>query len=372
VSRELRIGRPVASPPGRVQAEVDGRVVWFASADARLLPRPEAFAGAFAIPAMAAGKSVRIAAPLDPAWRDNVGRAMQVFRGWWRHPEVAPPAGDGGAPGAGPDAERYRVACFTGGADSFHTLLHGAHAVDRLLFVHGFDIPLADTRRAGAFEPTLRRVAAARGKRAILVRTNLREHPLFAAESWERTHGAALAAAGHVLAGAAQLVIPSTYTHDHEQPWGSHPTTDPLWSSATLSVVHDDASLNRRQKLRALAGEPLVWDALRVCWENRAPTGNCSACEKCVRTMLVLHLAGALPRFTTFDRRVPLARRVRALGFVAPHLRYVYQALLEDGLDRDAEIAAAVRWVLGRPAPRAWRWRARSLLRRLRARLASS
>lgn len=88
------------------------------------------------------------------------------------------------------------------------------------------------------------------------------------------------------------LVIPSSYAYEDATPWGSHWDTDPLWSSPDkIRIIHDDASVNRRDKIIQLAAEPLVQRHLRVCWRNLAPTGNCSRCEKCLRTMTTLEVS---------------------------------------------------------------------------------
>lgn len=95
--------------------------------------------------------------------------------------------------------------------------------------------------------------------------------------------------------------------------WGSHERTDSLWSSDRLLVVHDGADASRVEKLRALAGEPLVHAHLRVCWENRAPAGNCSACDKCVSTMAIAAACAEPERFVTFDWSIPIERRIARL-----------------------------------------------------------
>jgi hypothetical protein len=361
----VRIGLPVLTRSDnmyRVQAEVDGVPVWFESADVPLAPRAEAFASGFLAPALAAGRPLRVEAPLDPTWRQNVARILPFWRKWWGW-HVGDPIRGGGEHDGGSnrpprdnaqpsdDAPRYTVSCFSGGVDSSYTVLRSrthAAAIDRLLCVHGFDIKIDDGARMAAWEPRLRAIAAAVGKPAIVLRTNLRAHPLYA-RGWERTHGGAIAAVGHVLAGAGRLVVPATLTTDKTYGWGSHHQTDAFWSSGALEVVHADADVNRRQKVRALADEPLVYDALRVCWEGKTAAGNCSACEKCVRTMVLLHHFGRLEQFTAFDRSVPLTHRLKALRRIPPHLWYVYQGLLDDGLG--GEVGEAVRRLLPDKTP---------------------
>ena len=45
---------------------------------------------------------------------------------------------------------------------------------------------------------------------------------------------------------------------------------------------------------------------LRVCWENRSLLGNCSHCDKCLCTMVLLDACGALDSFPVFDGREEL------------------------------------------------------------------
>jgi len=172
-------------------------------------------------------------------------------------------------------------------------------------------------------------VAVAVSARPIVIRTNLREHPAFALVSWEQTHGGALAAIGHLLSDTiGQLLISASQTYSDTGPWGSHWRTDRFWSSEKLQVINAGGELHRYEKVGEIAHEPLAWAHLRVCWENRAPSGNCSRCEKCVRTRLLLAECGELDRYSVFEGSVSLSDDVDAL----PHsngLKLAYPVLLK-------------------------------------------
>lgn len=303
--RTVRSGRV-----SRVEAEVEGRTLWFESADVSLRPAPEGFGSALLPPALHRGRRLKIDGPVDATWYGNVERLLPIYRRWWEYPEKAPVV-DAVVEGESPPTGTTAL-CFTGGVDSFHTLLECSEPIDRLVFVHGFDVPLADTVRADAFERSLREVAAAVGARAFVVRTNHRLHPASGRSIlWEWVHGGALAGVGHLLsADVGTLVLSSTYTRRGARPWGSHFETDPLWSSSRLEVDHFGADHGRSAKLEAIASDPLVRRHLRVCWENRAPAGNCSRCGKCIVTRLALSELGELDPSETLDGEETLARDI--------------------------------------------------------------
>ncbi len=141
----------------------------------------------------------------------------------------------------------------------------------------------------------------------MLIATNLQEHSASQGVDIRRSHGGALAALGHVLAEEVErLVIPSSYPYHDPKPWGSHWDVDPLWSSQRLAVEHADATFRRDGKVRAIADHPMVRRHLRVCFSPKTETGNCSRCEKCIRTMIALAMCGRLDDCETFDRTVPI------------------------------------------------------------------
>jgi hypothetical protein len=323
----------------RVTADVDGVPLWYESDEVELSPAPEAFGAALLLPALHRGRRLSFDAPVCPAWLSNVGRLMKVWRGWWGYPEL-PPRAEARADARARGGET--ALCFSGGVDSFYTLLRGGHRPDLLVALHGFDIPLRDRRRMAAFERSLRVAAASAGAKAVVIRTNFREHPAAGrAGLWERAHGGALAAAGHLLAGrAGRLMISSTYSGRNQQPWGSSFMTDHFWSSGGLEVFHCGAEATREEKLQFLAGEPLAREHLRVCWENRSPEGNCSRCGKCLATMLMLAEFGLLDDFGAFARGADLVARVNALPYVNANVFKLDRLVRRGRLDPELNEAA--------------------------------
>jgi hypothetical protein len=342
----------------RVWSMVCGQPVWFESADTTLKASAEAFGSCFLIPALQARRPLRLPHSLSPRWRDNVAKLLPTFHQWWSYPPTLEidSQGDAVPGGQSPDGAQ----CFSGGADSFYSLLRGTHATRYLVFVHGFDISYRDGYRMRKYRPALDEICRATGKIPIVIRTNLRKHPFFSQAAWENSHGGALAAIGHLLSHiVGRLIIASSNSYDDPRPCGSHWDTDPLWAAENLEIVHDDAALYRLNKLKTMDDEPLVQRHLRVCYENLATYGNCSRCDKCVRTMLVLHLRGQLRNYPVFDRRTPLITILDMMDPVKEDVHRRYEELLRDGMP--AELEAAVRRLLSRSQPRR-HWRVRRTL----------
>jgi hypothetical protein len=254
------------------------------------------FLAALLTPAMALGEELEISAPVSPRLLAAAAAIQDICAAWGVGSRVAiraTPAEATSPPGGGVGQ------MFSGGVDSYYSLFKG-EAKTHLVFVHGFDIPLADAASfATAAEPMLH-TAREVGSVPVLVRTNLREfsEPLV---PWEMYHGGALASVALALQGLVrQVVIPSSWAYANLRPYGSHPLLDPLWSTESLEIVHDGCEARRFEKVAAIADSDLALASLRVCFAPDANGGNCGRCEKCVATQAFLLAAGALDRTPTF------------------------------------------------------------------------
>jgi hypothetical protein len=251
------------------------------------------------------------------------------------------------------------AAFFSLGVDSFYTLLKNLNAekgdgrISHLISVHGFDVPLENQELFAKVAAGVQTVADELGLRAIFVSTNLRAlSNRFS--GWGRyQHGAALASVGLCLQRLfRRIYIGSGTTYADAFPWGSHPLTDPLWSTESLQFSFDGAEASRVQKIKwQVAQSDVALAHLRVCWENRGNRYNCCRCEKCLRTMLNLHVAGALHRCKTFDPTIDLARLrgiVVADANSATFMRENLKALEQSG--QDCEMQQCLRQALARRA----------------------
>lgn len=196
---------------------------------------------------------------------------------------------------------------FSGGVDSFYSAL--APEVTHLVFVHGFDIRIDDNELADKALSSARAAARTLGKQLIEVRTNIRGFSDRSSHWGYRYHGAAMAHIGHLLAEHLETVyIPSSYDEDTLMPWGSHPQLDHLWSSSAVRFVHHGLSALRTQKIMRLVDCDAAMDHLRVCWRHPNSVYNCGQCEKCIRTVISLQVAGGAGRCRTLPAAVPVEK----------------------------------------------------------------
>lgn len=86
----------------------------------------------------------------------------------------------------------------------------------------------------------------------------------------------------------------------------------------SFEMISHNGMTDRIEKTRALADDPVAQKYLNVCSHPReSGTLNCSSCEKCKRTMVALDILGKLPLFSeVFDLDVYQKRRAQYVGWV--------------------------------------------------------
>ena len=237
------------------------------------------------VPAMRSGGTLRLppGVPVSSVLLAAVPGIQRIYRSWnarLREVQVESSVYE-------PEGTANGVGLFyAGGVDSSFSLLSHEAEVDTLVNVFGFDMHLGEDemrtsrKRNEAF-------AAELGKRMLCVETNhrtfLREHGV----SRMFVFGATLGSVA-LLLGFARCYLASNLSTAHMRPDGSHPLLDPRYSNGTTEIIHDDVSVTRFEKTRAIARRPDLLANLRVCWDY--PNENCGTCLKCLRTMTALRL----------------------------------------------------------------------------------
>lgn len=268
----------------------------------------DAFVVAGLLPAMRLGVPLQLDDDLavSPALLDNLHRIQSVFRLWGpalRQPFQVVPVGAAVAPPA-PRAKSV-ISFFSGGVDGFHTMLEAPEPITHAVFSRGIDMQLDNPMWDEAYARNAAWLSA-RGVPLVPVATNVRFVGRAFGLPWGTCFGAGLAAISHVL-GAGTALIAAGHTWSELWADGSHPLTDPMWSSESTAIVHHGRNAKRWQKLERIAREPGILDVLRVCWQDDGY--NCGRCEKCLRTMVLLRLLGLeSPAFPPLTSLQSLAR----------------------------------------------------------------
>jgi hypothetical protein len=253
--------------------------------------------------AVTIGEDVEIPLPIDSELMEGALGLMRLWKSWYPKlsmvavkAEVAPI----------PENSREAMAFFSAGVDSYFTVLR--HPVKVLVNVLGFDMPLSKESAFRRHGERLASIAAERGAELMPMRTNIRE------TRWRNCHrerlgfGPALAAVALVLEKRFGTVfLPSSIDFGNLYPWGSHPLSDPLFSTSKLRIIHDGSAHSRVEKTAFIAQDDLALNSLHVCFRGADGRGqddtNCCRCEKCYRTMATLEILGKLDNATLFDRR---------------------------------------------------------------------
>ncbi len=302
----------------RIQADLvlDGpdrfkRRIWFAAPrelEVDLSRRGDPWLIALLPFAMARGEALRISLPVDATLFAHADELQSLWTRW--NPgllRVVPLHAEATGP---PKALAHRrfLSFFTGGIDSYFTALHPelpSEVCDPATFAKKHELVYVDFSpehpASSSKVDAVRRASEAIGIPIQILASNI-QHLRLARLRWgEVLHGFALGAIGQLLSPRySHVLIPSSHSPPHDFPWGSHPDSDPLFSSASTQVLHHSGGLSRFEKTRRLSNSPGVFDSVHVCFTDEQ-SRNCSRCEKCLRTMAALDLLGCLQASAAFD-----------------------------------------------------------------------
>jgi hypothetical protein len=243
-------------------------------------PRGEPFVAALLPAAMRIGAAIELPEqlPIDPVFRDNIALLQQVFTRWFDslqpvsvHATVAPRS----RPTAG------HATGYSGGIDSSYSIDVLADRIDAALLIEGIEYPEGDNSLSAQVATTLDAVLSPRRIALARVVTNVKAVQRRLGARWSESLGGAIASCVHMM-GFADYQIAASNSWENLRPYGSHPLTDPLWSSSTVRIGHHGAELRRIDKIRYLGGVPDLLARVRVCFQGTEY--NCGRCQKCLQT----------------------------------------------------------------------------------------
>lgn len=197
------------------------------------------------------------------------------------------------------------------------------HLVNNNVGSFQFSGSSAWSKRQAVLEPVARDI----GLPLLAINSNLQDfYPddlLF-----KHFHTFANAAVAHLLSdGIGRFLYASAYSYAEVHRAGRQAPLNiahldglllPLMSTDSLSLQSADPELSRVDKTVAVAAGK-YWEYLDVCTSrNPDRVTNCSRCEKCLRTLITIEIAGKIHKHLgfTFDERPYKARRIIAMASV--------------------------------------------------------
>lgn len=266
------------------------------------------------VPSMKIGEALHINYYISPLLEHSSNEIQNILSGWY--PELKKIDVHNNTHFPNPiKRDNKSVACFfTGGVDSFYTLLKHNSEITKIVYVHGFDLWLHEVEFREMVSKRMNQIANELGKELIEVETNLLEFSHKICDWEHHYHGSALASVAILLSKViGKMYIPSTFSNDILFPSAdvpaiktslinkaSHPDLDKLWSTEEVEIIHD-GEISRLDKIKYISKSEIVLNHLRVCLDRRLGLYNCSQCEKCVRTMIALYISGVLNKSKTFE-----------------------------------------------------------------------
>lgn len=277
----LEFEATTATLSGEIAGE---RLFWTMPIRASLALRGEPFVAALLVSAMRSGRDLVLpdTTPIDAEFLERVAELQSIFARWFpgltriaiHAPVVRPRGGVAG-----------RLAGYSGGIDASFTVMSLRRMIDGVVFMDGIEFRDPRPDLISEIVETLRGTMAARGLPLTVVQTNVKRIGLATGGRWPEFIGGALASIPHAL-GVSEYVIAASNSWENLRPYGTHPITDPHWSSASTRIRHHGTAADRFDKLAAVCDEPDLLAVLRVCFQGARY--NCGHCQKCLQTAAAL------------------------------------------------------------------------------------
>ena len=264
--------------------------------------------------------------PLSSGFIESANEISQIIDAWYPKVSAVELSSNRSIPLQAEIKRASGVGCFfSGGVDSFYSLMRHKDEITHLIFIHGFDIPLHKKKSRQVALPGVYEVAEALGIEVIEVSTDIRyfgDQLAF----WSFYGIPVLVASAHLLSGIlGKVYLPASRTYAQLQPHHAHPYIDPMWSTDELKIVHDGPH-DRAKKCEEISEWDLALQHLRVCWELEGEL-NCGVCEKCTRTAMALDCVGKLDQCHVFSNPYE-SERLKSFSYDYTRLYYLEEVLM--------------------------------------------
>jgi len=273
--------------------------------------RMDAFAAGLFPVALASGENIRVEGDLSPELLFGMGEYQRAYNNWFpmdSHVVDISVSNVSSLPYS--QAGKACVSLFSGGVDSSYTVY--SHLVDNQplksfqldysLFVQGFDIFHQDS---DFYDACYRKYVTELGDSGVKLLSSNTNLQFFTSglRNWRHIMGGAITAVGMALDKLINYyLVPSGLALNDLRPEGLTAMADHFLSTETFKVIHHGATVPRIEKLNRIKEWSVAHRSIRVCTNpmKRTCDQNCGACQKCVRTLIMLDIIGSLPNFKTF------------------------------------------------------------------------
>jgi hypothetical protein len=194
------------------------------------------------------------------------------------------------------------LSTFSCGVDSFYTLLQNMERIDTLLYVVNYDV-YENVQPTTTFNllDLIKKMGNRYDKQVIICRSNQQQILMSidylqnVEDLWGRyLFGPCLFSNYYNLREFNRFLIPSSFQYpgNENRLCGSSFDIDHLYGRTNKMLIYH-GNLTRFCKIRYLMSHPhkeTILSSLRVCYQVQNITLNCSKCEKCMRTMIMIYL----------------------------------------------------------------------------------
>ncbi|MCF8261483.1 MAG: hypothetical protein K9J12_11970 [Melioribacteraceae bacterium] len=324
--------------------------LYFKSNDVELTPNPEVFLAL----TLLAGMELKYKIEFDGEVSNKFMRAMPAVQSIYAQSYIHRQYKHVDLSNIGSRADEENLAqgvgaFFSGGIDSFYTLLKNQEEITHLIFINGFDVTLGKSSIEEKTSELIRACGKEFGKKVIEIETNLRDF-MKTYVSFPIHHGSFLAATGHLLSSEInKIFLPAADSYGEMGNVGSHPLLDPLWSSDKVEYIHDGCEASRMEKLPIVMKSKFASEHIRVCYAKSDTVMNCGKCEKCVRTITGLMAINALEDCKSFNTKIDVKDilKIELTDSKRPFYTEILYAL--DKENKHPEVAYAISTLLFKP-----------------------
>lgn len=202
------------------------------------------------------------------------------------------------------------ICFFSGGVDSFYSLISHRDEEPILLSIWGSDIQLSDVEgwnnivkiinsTANIFNLKSHKIKSS--FRYFLDQGKLSRKVKKSGDGWWHGFQHGIGVISHVapiawLYKSQICYIASSHSKKDlvSLPIASHPSIDEKFNFANTQIVHDGFEKSRQDKIDTIVASKNNNIKLHVCWQSSGGS-NCNKCEKCLRTILGIIVSGGNP-----------------------------------------------------------------------------